>query len=252
MLFDSHCHLQLIKPNRREEVLREMTVRKIGAVCVGTAAENWEEGIKLVKQFPENLYLALGWHCEEVKEEKGIKLKLSLLEEKLKELGPTGVKAVGEIGLDWFLAKTPEEKKRQQELFLRQLEVAQQFKLPVIIHCREAYQEVYHFLKQTGKKDFVMHFFVGTLREAEQFLSLGGYLSFSSVITLTDDYNQLVKEVPLSRILVETDSPFLRNNSPLEIDQVVEKVARLKEISYDEVVKSSYENAVQFFHLIKN
>ncbi|MEW5805633.1 MAG: TatD family hydrolase, partial [Patescibacteria group bacterium] len=209
--------------------------------------EDWGGGIELAKQYPENIYFAFGLHCEEAAGTGGIKLKIEALENKINQLDPDFIKAIGETGLDYFYAKTPEAKQNQQELFLSQIELAKKYQKPLIIHCREAYEEIYQILKAEKINNFVMHFFVGTKNQAEKFLELGGYISFSSVVALADDYDKVIEFVPEDRILIETDSPFIRSNTPLDVFKVAEKIARVKKISYDEIVKTTYENAKRFF-----
>ena len=120
---------------------------------------------------------------------------------------------------------------------------------PLVIHSRESFNEVFDILKNSHQNKLVMHFFTGSKAEAKRFLDLGAYLSFSTVITLTSDYDEVVKYVPLDRIFLETDSPFIRSNTPIDVKKVYQKAAALKNINYNEFVSKIDSNVERFFKI---
>lgn len=250
MLFDSHCHLQFLKENKRKQIIGKMVQENIGAVCVGTSANDWDKTIQICQQYPNNIFFAFGIHPEPEENPKSqteLSDQLLSLEIKFNKLGTDFIKAVGETGLEFFYEKTQSGRERQKWLFIQHIVLAKKYQKPLIIHCREAYKEVYEILRAEKVESFVMHFFTGTKEQAKRFLDLGGFISFSSVIVITDDYDDLVRFVPQERMLLETDSPFVRSNTPLEVQKVYQKVAELKEIGYDGLTKQVAENVKNFF-----
>lgn len=183
--------------------------------------------------------------------------------------------AIGECGLDYFRVESNEEvKKFQQETLRNQIHLAREVKKPLIIHCRpsgvvqgerppgtsltDAYDDVLKILKEE-KADEIggdIHFFVGDWAIAQKFLDFGFYLSFTGVITFAHQYDEVVKNIPLDRIMIETDAPYVapapyrgRRNEPLYVAEVAKRIAELKGISYDEVAEATTKNAVTLFNL---
>ncbi len=162
----------------------------------------------------------------------------------------------------------------QQEVFRSQVRLARELKKPLIIHCRpsgvvqgmqspgtsliDAYDDVLKILKEE-KADEIggdIHFFVGDWEIAQKFLDLGFYLSFTGVITFVHQYDDVIKNIPMDRIMIETDAPYVapaiyrgRRNEPLYVAEVAKRIAELREISYDEVAESTTKNAIKLFNL---
>jgi len=220
-------------------------------------------------------------NSEEIKKQRSKENFMhSYLEELRKLARHSKVVAIGEIGLDYFHLdsdnrdirdipdnETKQLKIRQKELFIAQLELAEELQLPVIIHCRDAYEDLLEILKGFDLRG-VIHCFCGNRRQAKQFLDLGFYISFTGNITYSkkDDAEifQVIKEVPLERIMIETDCPFLapasdcpiqdgpapmrgKRNEPLFVKYVAEKIAEIKKISLEEVEIATDENAGKLF-----
>ncbi|TRZ77338.1 TatD family deoxyribonuclease [bacterium] len=292
-MIDSHAHLdhELFDPDRDEVIQRafENGIKKI--ITVGCDLNEMKEAIKLAEKY-DNIYAAIGLHPDEADKCMGNSPasnrqssrggRIARVVGELKKLAKyPKVVAIGEIGLDYFRSDNPPSSAdygvaRQKELFIVQLKLAQELNLPVIIHCRasdnkpgDAYDDLLLSLREVmteeerrgNLKKFqgVIHCFCGTREHAKQFLDLGFHISFTGNITYfkKDDAEllQVVREIPLNRILVETDCPFLtpvphrgKRNEPMFVKYVAEKIANVKKISVGEVERVTDGNAERLFH----
>ncbi len=256
-LIDTHCHLDFsdFDSDRGEVIKRaqEGGVRKI--INVGCDLERAKKSIEIAKKH-EFIFTSVGLHPQEA--EAGDEIFFSHLRKLLKE---PKVVAIGETGLEFYGENnSPESRERQKEIFLKQLDLAAEFKKPVIIHCRNAYAELLEILRDEKEKNpellGVIHFFVGRLSYAQEFLRLGFLISFTGVITFARDYDKVIKSVPIDKIMVETDAPFVaptpfrgKRNEPLYVKYVIEKIAELRGISYEEVATQTTKNAEKLFSI---
>lgn len=180
------------------------------------------------------------------------------------------VVAIGECGLEYFklTGDIEKEKVKQKELFIKHIDLALEVGKPLMIHCREAYDDVYEILK--GYKDkvgdklkFNLHFFTSDWSTAQKFLELGGYLSFPGVITFAKQYDEIIKNAPLDRIMAETDAPFAtpepirakagfayKPNEPAYVQFVAERIAELRSEPREEVLTALVRNAQRFYQLV--
>jgi TatD DNase family protein len=190
----------------------------------------------------ENVFLTVGYHPYETDE-------FDL--EKLKELAKhPKVVAIGECGLD--IKKDNSEE--QKTIFKAQLDLARELDLPVAIHCRDMHTECLEMLG--GEVKGVIHCFTGSWKSAEAYLKKGMYLSFTGIVTYASDYDKVLKNVPIDRILLETDSPFLApgkyrgsKSEPWMVRLVAEKIAEVRGVEVDEVFKETTKNAERLFGL---
>lgn len=175
------------------------------------------------------------------------------------------VVAIGECGLDYYRvtmtdSNDDDKKRKQKEVFVRHIELAREVKKPLMIHCREAYGDLIEILnfKSEALNDpsGVIHFFCGTKEEARKLLDLGFCFTFGGVITFTRDYDEIVKYIPMDRILSETDAPYIapapyrgKRNEPVYVIEVVKKLAELKGVSMEEMREKIWENAIDVFGL---
>ena len=202
------------------------------------------------EQYPF-IYAAVGVHpsdTEELNEEKMVWLKEVSKKEK--------VVAIGEIGLDYYWPEPDRE--IQKKWFIRQMELAQEVNLPVIIHSRDAAQDTIEILKQFPANG-VIHCYSYTKESAKEFLKIGYYFGIGGVLTFKNakKLKEAVMEIPMDRILLETDSPYLapepnrgKRNSSLNIPYVVKELAQLKGITEEEVINITTENTKRLFHLV--
>lgn len=242
---DTHCHLndEKFKGDLKEVINRafEWGVKKI--VVVGYDVKSSEKAIKISEGF-DGLYATVGLHPYEAGryDESGLKS----IEEFLKH---PKVVAVGEIGLDYF--RGPEDKNAQKDLFIQQIEIAKIYKKPVVLHVREAFDDVFDIVKKYLDINFVFHSFSFGEEEIRKILPFENfYISFSGMITFVKGVEKAARISPRDRTLVETDSPYLapvpmrgKRNEPAFVKFVVEKLTKIWSISFEDCEKITDENA---------
>lgn len=253
-LIDSHAHIQGEEfAGDVEGVVsraREAGVEKIIAAGGAGDLSSNDAAIQLARSFP-NLFATVGMHPHDAKE---------VGEEdfaRVKELaqGPEVV-AIGETGLDFYYTHSPREV--QTKIFRRFIQMALETELPLVVHDRDAHREIADMLQQEGggKLQGVIHCFTGDYDAAKKFLDLGFYLSFSGIVTFknAEPLREVVKKVPLNRIFVETDSPYLapvphrgKRNEPAFVRFVAEVVADVKGMPLEEMARVTSNNAGYLF-----
>ena len=254
MLFDSHAHVNFKDFDAdRDAVIKRCLDENIWMINVGTDAAYSQKAVAIAHAYQEGVYAAVGVHPTDASRAG----EFSIIEELAKD---EKVVAIGETGLDYFRMADSEEraKEKQKELFIKHIELSYKVKKPPIIHCRDAHDDLFELLKANGYKlsaiPGVMHFFTGTKEDAKNYLDLGFYLSFSGVLTFTRDYDALVRSVPLERLLVETDAPFVapiphrgKRNEPSYVKYAAQRIADIKGLSREEVAKRTTQNAKKLF-----
>ena len=255
MIFDTHAHYDDRQfEEDRAELLGSMQEQGVGMIVdAGSDIASWDKIGQLTEQY-SFIYGAIGVHPDEVgelDEEKMQRMEKLLSGEKMV--------AVGEIGLDYYWDK--EKRDLQKKWFIRQLELARQLDLPVIIHSREAAADTMEIMKQHAKGlDGVIHCFSYSLEQAKEYVKMGFYLGIGGVVTFKNakKLKEVVEKIPLESLVLETDSPYLapvphrgkRNNSQ-NLVYVAEEIAVLKGVSYEEVVRQTTENAKKLYRLEK-
>jgi len=220
-------------------------------VCVGTDLKTSRKGIELAQQH-EGVWASVGLHPNDNLNEKFEPTDYEELLSKEK------VVAFGEIGLDYYRTKKLEDQKVQKERFIQQLELATRMQKPLILHCRAAYKDMIEILKNGyTANNGVVHSFTGTPQEARQFLDIGLYLGFNGIVTFARQYDQVVRETPVDRILIETDAPYLtpepyrgQRNEPTYVVEVAKKLAELKSLKYETLIQQTTENCLKLFKII--
>ncbi|HEY4479740.1 MAG TPA: TatD family hydrolase [Candidatus Paceibacterota bacterium] len=165
------------------------------------------------------------------------------------------VVAIGECGLDYYRAET-DSKYKQKENFIAQIALANEIEKPLMLHIRDAYDDAFEIIKSEAKVRGNVHFFAGNKEQAKRFLELGFTLSFTGVITFTRDCDEIVKYVPLSQILSETDSPYVtpvpfrgKRNEPAYVVEVVNKISEIKSLNLEDTKKQLLKNAAALFNI---
>ena len=265
MIFDTHAHYDDEQFNEdRVELLNSMEEQGVGTIVNVSAAYNsCRKVIALAKEYPF-VYAAVGIHPDEVgclNEENFAQMKELFKEEK--------VVAVGEIGLDYYWDNEPREV--QKKWFIRQLELARELDLPVLIHSREAAADTMEIMKEHAKGlSGVIHCYSYSKEMAQEYIKMGFYIGVGGVVTFKNakKLKEVVENIPLAppclrrgrlpmeRLLIETDCPYMapepnrgkRNNSAY-IRYVAEKIAELKGITYEEVVEQTEKNAREMYRL---
>ncbi len=255
MIFDTHAHYDdAAFAEDREALLSSLPGRGIGRVInVCSDMDSLRTTMELAEKYPY-IYGAVGIHPDEVG-----KLNDGILEEMRLLCRLEKAAAVGEIGLDYYWNK--ENHPVQIRWFERQLELAREEGLPVIIHSREAAADTLEVMKRmkAGEIGGVMHCFSYSREMAREYLDMGLYLGIGGVLTFKNarKLKEVVEYAPLSRLLLETDCPYLapvpnrgKRNSSLNLPYVVEEIAALKGISPEEVMEKTAENAFRLFKKI--
>lgn len=265
-VFDTHCHL-MSKHYVEDEILKLLNdayLAGVGSICnVGFDLKTSKQAVSQIYQFDNenqipNLYAAVGIHPTEVNNCDNNTIF------ELKKLIQTGkVVAIGEIGLDYYHKFTTP--KLQKKWFIKQLLLAKEHKLPVLLHIRDAFDDAFDIIKQENITNGILHCFTGTKEIAQKFIKQGFYISFAGNLTYKNAVNlqTVVKQLPLNRILIETDAPYLtpepkraknpKNgltiNYPENIVFTVNKIAELKNIPKQSVINATHENAIMIFKL---
>ncbi len=254
MIFDSHAHYDSEQFNEdREELLLSMEENGVGTIV--NSGANWDSVtgvVELAQKYPF-VYAAVGMHPDEVgdlNEERFEYLKSQCQKEK--------VVAVGEIGLDYYWDN--ESHDVQKKWFIKQLELARELDLPVIIHSRDAAADTLEIMKEYGQGlRGVIHCFSYSIELAREYVKMGFYIGIGGVVTFKNGrkLKEIAAEIPLDKILLETDCPYLapvpfrgKRNSSIYISYVAQEIANLKGISYEEVVAQTEKNGKELFQIV--
>ncbi len=256
MFVDSHCHLHFLDLEKLginlADVIQNAVYNKVtDLLCVGTHPDQHTKLLEIATQFPV-VKISVGLHPEHADQE------FITMEEWLRMARDPEVVAIGETGLDYYHTDDKELIIKQQDLFIQQIHVAKVVHKPLIIHTRMAKDDVINILtaEQAFLASGVMHCFTESWVIAKQALDLGFYISFSGIITFNNanDLREVVKKVPLNRILIETDSPYLaptpfrgKINQPCYVSKVAEQIAIIKNLSIKEVAEATSLNYRNLF-----
>jgi len=251
MIIDSHCHLDYDPlVNNIDQVLLNAKNNNISKLLtIGTSLESSKKVLEIVEKY-ENIYGAIGMHPNSTTNNLDDLNQLINIKKKSKK-----IIAFGETGLDYFYKRS--EKKDQLYSFEKHIEFAIAERVPVIIHTRDADKDTISIVKKYfGKAKFLVHCFTGNLDFAKNLLDLECLISFSGIITFkkSTDLRNVVKYVPMEKMLIETDSPYLspdplrgKSNEPANVKIVAENIAIIKGISLDEVANLTTKNFKNFF-----
>lgn len=251
MLIDTHCHLLDPMIGNVSEVVKE--AKKIGVekiVCPMTELSVWDEAKDLAER-EEGVFILAGIHPEELEMVGPLGVEMDQLREIVKH---KKVKGIGEIGLDFYFDREKATKAKQIEFFITQMELAAELELPVVIHMRNAQVEMAEVLKKLKRlPQGQFHCFAGDSEFMKSVLSMGFYVSFCGNITYksAEDLRNLAKKVPLDRLLLETDSPYLAPvpkrgsvNVPRNVKITAEFIAELRGEKFEDVARITSENAI--------
>lgn len=254
-LIDTHAHLTFpeLEENIDAVVARSIDAGVTSWITVGTDPDQVKKVLALVPKY-DNMYAALGFHPHEAKQIAPCDLEF------LKETAAAEkVVAIGETGLDFHYDHSPRDV--QKKIFRKHLQIASEINLPVVVHTRQAFEESMEILDEfTGRlKKVVIHCYSGTAEQTKLILDRGYYISFTGIVTFkkTDETRQAAKLVPLDRLMIETDCPFIspepvRNTRPCEPAMLVhtaKKIAEVKEMDLQEFAEAVTATSKQFFNL---
>jgi len=232
----------------REDVLKRARDNNVSMICVGTDLEMSRGAIDLAES-SKNIWASVGLHPNdnlgEVYDQSEYEA-LALHER---------VVAIGEIGLDYYRTTDDSKKEFQRERFLQQLQLAKKMSKPVIIHCRDAHEDMRHILKERTLSG-VIHSFTGTKEDARAYINLGFMIGLNGISTFARQYDEAIASMPLESILLETDAPYLspapyrgKRNEPSYIIEVARKISELKKASLEEICAQTTINAQKLFNL---
>lgn len=259
MFFDSHAHYDDDRFNDdRHELLSAMPQNKVDYI-VNAAADitSSNEGVRLSEEY-SFIYAGVGVHphsVDELDETDQGKATLDYLERLTKR---PKVVAIGEIGLDYYYEHSPREV--QKIWFSRQMELAKKVELPIIVHSRDAAQETFDMIRESGLSKGVIHCFSGSPEMALEYIRLGFYIGVGGTITFNNARRsvEVVEQIPLGAIVIETDCPYLtpmphrgKRNDSTYLSHIAQKIADIKGISIEEVAQVTSENAKILFSIKK-
>ncbi|MEK7646225.1 MAG: TatD family hydrolase [Patescibacteria group bacterium] len=248
---DIHGHVNFPDYTDVEGAIERARAAGVGMVTVGTGLASSQQAIVLAEAH-ENMWATVGIHPTDTDETFDTEVLETFA------LHPKVV-AIGECGLDYFHS-TPEEIPRQREIFIQHIMLANKVNKPLMLHIRNgkkggnAYQEAISILKEHSRVRANFHFFAGTVEDAQAIVAMGNTVSFTGVLTFTQDYDEVVRSVPLTHIMSETDCPFVSptpyrgtQNEPAHVREVVRAIARIRSEDEGAVAKQIIENAREFF-----
>ncbi len=251
--FDSHAHYNDLKFDEdREQILQKIQPEKVTKItCVGYNIKSSELAVNLSKEY-DFLYATVGISPNDIDDVELDKI------EQIRDLAKNDkVVAIGEIGLDYYWNK--ENKEKQKEFFVKQIELADSLDLPIVIHCRDAVMDVLDILKNriNPKKRGIFHCCMLNKELIKEAVKLGFYISFSGNITFkTAKPEVCIEEVPVDKILIETDSPYLTpepfrgmRNDSRNVKLVAKKIAQIKKMQVEQVAKITFENAEKIYQI---
>ena len=252
-VFDTHAHYDSGAFNAdRLEVLASMPEQGVELILnPGCELESSRTAVSLAERFPY-VYAAVGFHPSDCGE-----FSDASVEELRRLAAHPKVKAIGEIGLDYYWKENPPHE-FQQAVFHRQLDLAEELGLPVIVHDREAHQDCLQIVRQHPNVTGVYHCYSGSLEDAKTLVKLGWMLSFTGVVTYKNARKSLevIEWLPMDRIMIETDSPYLtpepfrgKRKDSGKVHLVAETIARVKGLSPEEVAQITLENGKRFFNI---
>jgi len=258
MLIDSHCHLNMLLEKEGYEInsilrnAKESDIQIMQNIC--TSIEEFDDVLKLSEKY-DNIYCSIGVHPESIGE------KIITVEEIVEKSKNKNVIGIGEVGLEYHYE--PIDKIKQKKNFEVHIEACRRTALPLIIHSREADNDMIEMLDsemKNGKFSFVLHCFSSGKELAYKGLDLGGYISLSGIVTFKNakELREIVKDVPLNRIMLETDSPYLcpepkrgQINEPAHVEYIAEYLVDFLKIPYKDICSTTTENFLKLFNKVK-
>lgn len=250
-IIDSHVHLNLEQfDSDREAVFKRIEEKLDFVVNIGFDLESSEKSVEYADKYPF-IYAVIGFHPDEI---EGYSDEAEKRLEKLAK-NPK-VLAIGEIGLDYHWMTRPKEE--QFKIFRRQLELARRVNKPVVIHTREAMEDTINILNEYPDIKGILHCYPGSVESAKKmidrfYLGIGGVLTFKNAKKLVE----VVKQIPIENLVIETDCPYMaptpyrgQRNEPIYTEEVAKKIAELKNMSYDDVVRITNENTRKVFEML--
>ena len=255
MIFDTHCHLydEIFNENV-DEIIKRCLSSNVGLILLaGDNIDHSKKCVEISSRF-EEVFCAVGIHPLDAFE-----VTINTLEKDLEKIITNKVKAIGEIGLDYYWIKEEEKRFKQKEVFIKQIDIANKLNLPVVIHARDSVGDCIKILKKHPvTQKGVFHCFSGSVEQMKEIIKLGFYIGLDGPVTYKNAIipKEVAKEVPLERLVVETDSPYLppvphrgKINYPYYLNYIIDEIAKIKEVDYKTIEQSTFENGRKLFNI---
>lgn len=278
MFIDTHSHVNFNAfKDDADNIIRYSLDNNTWMILVGSEYKTSVRGLGFANKYEQGIYSAVGLHPVHLEEiiikDKNSDYNFKTVAEKFnydnyKKLAQSKkVVAIGEIGLDYYHINPKKNilnlKNKQKEIFLQQLVLARDANLPAIIHCRGAHDDMITILKKVKKKDQnineplgVMHCFSGDENLAQQYFSLGLMISFTGLITFNKQWDDLIRKMPLEKLIMETDCPYMtpephrgERNEPIFIKYIAKKIAEIKNLDIAQIAEITTKNAKRMFNI---
>jgi TatD DNase family protein len=274
MLIDSHAHVNFAAfKDDADEVIKRALDNKVFLINVGSQYSTSKRAVEYAHKYETGVWAAIGVHPIQLRKKRlNYQDDDELLPQEIETIGENfdcekylelakdpKVVAIGEVGLDYHHFEegddTEEMKAEQKKVFSSSIDLANEVKKPLIVHCWDAYSDLYDILsKKPAEKKGVIHSFVGGYKTARKFIELGYKIGLNGVITYSKSFDRLIREISLDDIILETDCPYLapvphkgKRNEPLNVRYVAEKIAEIKEIPLKEVEEITVQNTQKLF-----
>ena len=251
-MIDTHTHINCIEEYSTEEIIKNALANGVDKLILPAAYPSDIDVVAELSNKYENVYGLLGVHPSEVKDWKDD------LIEKIKEYSKSPkIVGIGEIGLDYYWDKSFNE--LQKEVFIKQIKLANELNFPISIHDREAHKDTFDIVKEYNRNSkIIMHCFSGSVEFMKEcvkqgwFIAIGGVVTFKKAIKM----KEVAKEVPLRRLLLETDAPYLtpvpyrgKTNQPAYVKYVAKEIANIRNMSFEEIAEITTINAKEVFNI---
>lgn len=247
-VIDTHAHLNFDRYDKdRKQVIQNAFNNDVKYIInIGTDKETSRQSIELAHQY-KRIFATAGWHPHDADKYSEEDLVELLQDDK--------IVAVGEIGLDYYRNLSP--KQIQKKVFAKQIEVAKEHNLPIVVHDRDAHEDVMDILKEHSPEKVVFHCYAGDYDMMQDIVSQGWFISFTGVVTFDKSkYYNIIRDIPDHRFFVETDAPYLtphphrgKRNRPEYVRHIIEFISRLREDTPNRIAQQTSESARQFFGL---
>ena len=259
MIFETHAHYddEKFDGDRVELLSHLLKENNIGNIVnVGASFRGCKDSLKLAESY-DNVYAAIGIHPEEIDDASD-----EVLEWIRENASNPKVVAIGEIGLDYYWVKDPEGRAKQRIWFDKQMDLAKEVNLPVVIHSREAAEDTFNTIKSYNTQDVkgIVHCYSYSKELALEYVKMGWFIGVGGVVTFKNAKKlvETVQAVPIENIVLETDCPYMapvphrgERNTSIYLKYVAEKIAELKNMSIEDVERITYENALRIYSKVK-
>jgi TatD DNase family protein len=248
-MIDVHCHLEQKDYEKDRDGVIEKCKRELRAVITCCChPDDFDLTMEMVKKYENFVFATVSIHPEYIKEIEHLRVDDFL---KRVEKNKEKIVGIGETGLD-FIIEEPRWREKQKELFIKFIDLAKNLNLPLVIHARKAFTETIEILEKFWVKNVLMHFF--TAKELlSKIIKNGWSISVNTTLLNSKKIKKIVRDLPIEKIMTETDSPWLglegKRNDPTAVKFVIEKIAEIKKIDFKEVNKITTQNAIEFFNL---